>query len=213
METDRVTEGQHRRRSRTRGKSRTTAAKLEKSTVASFRDQLRGELLRPGDPGYEDARQIWNAMIDRRPSMIARCTGSADVIRSIRFAREQDIPFSVRGVGHNIAGNSVCDGGLMIDLSSMNWVHVDSDYRRAWAGPGATLGDLDHETQAYGLAVPVGINSTTGIAGAPTCCLRGSTIFLHVSFFCLRGPQLLNEARSNLLMILERGVRRSFVRG
>ena len=104
-------------------------------------------------------------MIDRRPGLIARCSGVADVLGAVRFARTHDLLVSVHGGGHQIAGNAVCEGGLMIDLSAMNAVRVDPDARRVHVGPGATLGDLDHETQAFGLAVPTGINSTTGIAG------------------------------------------------
>jgi FAD/FMN-containing dehydrogenase len=133
--------------------------------VEGFAAGRRGETLRPGDPDYESSRQIWNAMIDRRPALIARCRGASDVIRSVDFAREHGLLMSVRGGGHNIAGNAVCDGGLMIDLSPMNAVRIDPSARRAHVGPGATLGDLDREAQAFGLATPTGINSTTGIAG------------------------------------------------
>jgi FAD/FMN-containing dehydrogenase len=133
--------------------------------IEELKDEIRGEVLLPADPGYDDARTIWNAMIDRKPGMIVRCIGVADVMRSVRLARDHDLLVSIRGGGHNIAGNAVCDDGLMIDLSQMKSVRVDPRARRAYVEPGVTLGDLDHETQAFGLAVSVGINSTTGVAG------------------------------------------------
>ena len=126
---------------------------------------LRGDLLLPESPDYDAARTIWNAMIDRRPGLIARCSGAADVIRAVTFAAEHDLLLAVRGAGHNIAGKGVCDGGFLIDLSQLRSVHVDPRRKVATVDPGATLGDLDAETQVHGLAVPVGINSTTGIAG------------------------------------------------
>jgi FAD/FMN-containing dehydrogenase len=138
---------------------------LDAEAVETFRSGLRGELVAAGDEGYDAARALWNAMIDRRPALIARCAGAADVVHSVRLAREKDLLISIRGAGHNIAGKASCDGGLMIDLSGMRDVRVDPAKRTVRTGPGATLGDLDHETQAFGLAVPVGINSTTGIAG------------------------------------------------
>ncbi len=141
----------------------TTAVTAE--TVDGFRAQLRGALCLPGEPGYDTARTIWNAMIDRRPAMIVRAAGAADVIAAVNFAREHRALLAVRGGGHNIAGNAVCDGGLMIDLTPMKSVRVDPSSRSARVEPGVTLGELDRETQAFGLATPVGINSTTGVAG------------------------------------------------
>ncbi|MBI4339761.1 MAG: FAD-binding oxidoreductase [Chloroflexi bacterium] len=138
---------------------------LDGTTVDQLRAKLRGSLLQPDDPGYDEARTIWNAMIDRRPAIIVRCVGVADVVQAVNFAREHDLLVAVRGGGHNIAGNAVCDGGLMIDLSAMKSVRVDPVARRAFVEPGATLGDMDRETQAFGLATPLGINSTTGVAG------------------------------------------------
>ena len=138
---------------------------LDQQAIDELASSLRGQLLRSGETGYEEARQIWNAMIDRRPALIARCAGVADVMRSLEFARRHDLLVAVRGGGHNIAGNAVCDGGLMIDLSTMRSVRVNPETQRAYVEPGATLGDFDHEAQAFGLATPLGINSTTGVAG------------------------------------------------
>jgi len=138
---------------------------LSEATIEAFAGSIRGKLLLPDDVGYDAARQVWNAMIDRRPGMMVQCSGTADVMAAVKFAREHQLLVSIRGGGHNIAGNSLQDGALLIDLGAMKSVRVDPDDKIAIAGPGATLGDIDHETQAYGLAVPVGINSTTGIAG------------------------------------------------
>jgi FAD/FMN-containing dehydrogenase len=135
------------------------------ATVDALRGAMRGRLCLRGDDGYEEARTIWNAMTDRRPGAIVRCAGAADVRLSVRFARDNGLLLAVRGGGHNIAGNAVCDGGLMIDLSLMKSVRIDPWQRRAWVEPGATLGDFDKEAQAHGLATPLGINSTTGVAG------------------------------------------------
>ena len=143
----------------------TSGSVVQEAAVQDFRGRLRGRLLRPEDDDYEPVRKVWNGMIDRRPGLIARCTGAADVISSVRFAREHELLVAVRGGGHNVAGTALCDGGLVIDLSPMKGVHVDSIRREARAQPGLTLGDLDHETQAFGLAVPAGIVSSTGIAG------------------------------------------------
>jgi len=126
---------------------------------------LRGKLLSGKDADYDAARAIWNAMVDRRPGLIARCAGAADVMRAVRFARDNGLLLAVRGGGHNIAGNAVCEGGVVIDLSPMKSVRVDPGTRRLRVEPGATLADVDGETQAFGLALPTGINSTTGIAG------------------------------------------------
>jgi FAD/FMN-containing dehydrogenase len=126
---------------------------------------LRGKLLSGKDADYDAARAVWNAMVDRRPGLIARCAGAADVMRAVRFARDNGLLLAVRGGGHNIAGNAVCEGGVVIDLSPMKSVRVDPGTRRLRVEPGATLADVDGETQAFGLALPTGINSTTGIAG------------------------------------------------
>jgi FAD/FMN-containing dehydrogenase len=133
--------------------------------VSDFRATLRGTLLRAGDDAYDAARVIWNGMIDRRPAFIARCHGVADVITSVNFAHAQGLLVAVRAGGHNVAGYAVCDGGLMIDLSPMHAVRVDPQARRAWVQGGATWGDVDCETTAFGLATPGGLISQTGVAG------------------------------------------------
>ena len=138
---------------------------VDQSTVEKFKTNLRGELLQPGELGYDTARRIWNGMIDKRPALIARCTGAADVIHCVNFARENDLLVAVRGGGHNVAGNAVCDGGLMIDLSRMKSVRVDLARRTARAEPGLTWGEFDRETCIFGLATTGGQISTTGIAG------------------------------------------------
>jgi len=130
-----------------------------------LRGVIRGSILQAGDAGYDDARAVWNAMIDRRPAIIVRCAGTADVRAALAYARDHGLRLAVRGGGHNIAGSALCDDGLVIDLSGMRSVHIDPEGRRAWVEGGATLRDFDHEAQAYGLATPLGINSTTGVAG------------------------------------------------
>ena len=126
---------------------------------------VKGTIVLPGDPTYDGVRTIWNAMIDRRPAVIVRCAGAADVVAALGFARERGLEISIRGGGHNIAGTSVCDGGVMIDLSQMRQVRVDAAARRAYVEPGALLADVDQATLEHGLATPLGINSTTGVAG------------------------------------------------
>lgn len=138
---------------------------LDPGAVEALASGLRGRVRDPTAADYDAARTIWNAMIDRRPGLIVRCRGVADVIRAVRFARDHSLLVAVRGGGHNIGGSAVCDGGLMIDLSAMTSVRVDPESRRASVEPGATLGEVDRETQEFGLAVPTGINSSTGIAG------------------------------------------------
>jgi FAD/FMN-containing dehydrogenase len=140
-------------------------ATLGEQVVGQMAAELRGEIMTPASPAYDETRAIWNAMIDRRPGLIIRCADSDDVARAVKFASENGLLVSVRGAGHNIAGNAVADDALMIDLSGMKSVEVDPANRRARVQPGATLGDVDAATQAHGLALPVGINSTTGIAG------------------------------------------------
>lgn len=138
---------------------------LDESVIDKFAAALRGALLRPGEVGYDAARKVWNGMVDKRPALIARCAGTADVIKCVRFAREHDLLVSVRGGGHNYAGKSVCDGGLMIDLSPMKGIRVDPARRTARAQAGLRLGEFDRETQAFGLATTLGVNTDTGIAG------------------------------------------------
>jgi FAD/FMN-containing dehydrogenase len=133
--------------------------------VEAFRALLHGDILGRDDPGYEDARRVFNAMIDRRPALIARPTDAEDIRRAVHFARENDLPFSVKGGGHSVAGSAVCEGGLMLDLSVLKEVQVDPKQRTAVAQPGLLLADIDRATQAVGLATPLGIISTTGIAG------------------------------------------------
>lgn len=139
--------------------------RLDAKAVSDLAARVRGPLLQPDQPGYDDARSVWNAMIDRRPALVLRCLGTADVIAGVQFAAEHGIPLSVRGGGHNIAGLAVCEGGLMLDLSAMRGVWVDPVARLARAQAGCLLGDVDRETQLHGLAAALGFISTTGIAG------------------------------------------------
>jgi FAD/FMN-containing dehydrogenase len=135
------------------------------ATVQELRDALRGELVLPGDDAYDDARSVWNGMIDRRPSLIVRCTGTRDVIAAVGFARSEGLTVAVRGGSHNVAGNATCDGGLVIDLSPMKGVRVDAESRTVRAQGGLTWGELDAETQGFGLATTGGLVTTTGVAG------------------------------------------------
>jgi hypothetical protein len=133
--------------------------------VQSFRSVFQGPIFEPTDSGYDDARQIWNASVSKRPRMIARCSGLADVIAAVNFGRINNLPTTVRGGGHNVGGRALCDDGLVIDLSPMRSVFVDHATRRVRVQGGATLGDIDRETHVFGLAVPCGIVSKTGIGG------------------------------------------------
>ena len=142
-----------------------SSSSISDEALEALSGSLRGSVCVPGDAGYEEARTLWNAMIDRRPGLVVRCLGASDVMQAVNFAREQQSVLAVRGGGHNIAGNAACDDGFMIDLSLMKSVHVDPAAQTAWVEPGATLGDLDKEAQAFGLATPLGINTTTGVAG------------------------------------------------
>ena len=141
---------------------------LNQEHFDAFQAAVRGELLAPGDSGYDEARGIFNGMIDRRPGLIVRCSGVADVIECVNLARENSLLTAIRGGGHGVAGNALCDGGLVIDLSGMKAVRIDPDARIAWIQGGAALGDVDHETSAFGLACPGGVVSTTGVAGLTT---------------------------------------------
>ena len=147
------------------GVSTATRPRIADAVVDEFRAGLRGRLLRPGDDGYDEARRLWNGMFDRRPALIARCAGTADVVRAVNFGREHRLPVAVRGGGHSFPGHSVCDGGLVIDLSPMKGIRVDPVARTARAEAGVRWIDFDHETQAFGLATTGGTVSDTGIAG------------------------------------------------
>jgi FAD/FMN-containing dehydrogenase len=140
-------------------------AAISPNVLSALRGSLEGGVLLRGERGYDDARRIWNGMVDRFPGLIVRCHGAADVRHAVDFGRRHELVLAVRGGGHNIAGNAVCEGGLMIDLSPMKSVRADPAAVKAWVGPGATIADVDRETQEFGLAVPTGINSTTGMAG------------------------------------------------
>ncbi len=142
-----------------------TGACIEDAAVQAFQAGLRGQLLRPGDDAYDEARKLWNGMFDRRPALMARCAGTADVMSAVRFARDHGLHVAVRGGGHSFPGHSVCDGGLVIDLSRMSAIRADPTARRARAQAGARWIDFDHETQAFGLATTGGTVSDTGIAG------------------------------------------------
>ena len=126
---------------------------------------FRGDVIAPDDDGYDGARAVWNGTVDRRPRLIARCSGTADVAAAVRFARDRDLEIAVRGGGHNVAGTAVCDDGIVIDLSAMRAVTVDPVERTALVQGGALWGDVDHETQAHGLATTGGIVSHTGVGG------------------------------------------------
>jgi len=142
-----------------------TANDLPEAPFRSLKAQFQGELIYPGVAGYEDARHVWNGMIDRHPALIARCSSAADVSAAVRFGRECDLLVAVRGGGHNVAGTAVCDDGLVIDLSRMNGLRVDSVRRTARAEPGLLWEAVDRQTQEAGLAVTGGVISHTGVAG------------------------------------------------
>jgi len=145
--------------------TRSGFVELRESAISDLRKRLSGTLVLRDDPTYDEARTVWNRMIDRRPALIARCVGAEDVVTALRFAREHDVVISVRGGGHNVTGNAVCDGGLMIDLSPMKAARVDAQQRRAVAEPGLTWKDFDSATLRHGLATTGGIVSSTGVAG------------------------------------------------
>ncbi len=139
---------------------------IDPKHVDALRASLRGTLLTSADAAYNDARSIWNGMIDRKPALIARCVGVSDILAGVKFARETGIALSMKAGGHNIAGTAVADGGLMLDLSQMRGVWVDPKARIANAQPGALLGDVDRETQLHGQAAVLGFVSMTGVAGS-----------------------------------------------
>jgi FAD binding domain/Berberine and berberine like len=138
---------------------------VDSSSLGNLRTRFRGALLQPGEEGYDEARRIWNGAIDRRPALIARCAGADDVVTAVRFARERDLEISVRGGGHAVAGHAVCEGGLMIDLSLMKSIRVDSETRVARASGGVLWSEFDRATQQYALGTTGGIISHTGIGG------------------------------------------------
>src|SRR5438105_6370904 len=145
-----------------------TVAERVSVDVAAIDDlaaSLRGGIVRPTDADYDEQRKVWNGSIDRRPAVIARCAGVADVRSAVRFGREQQLRVAVRSGGHSFPGQSVCDDGLVVDLGLMKGVRVDPDTRRVRAQAGVLLGELDRETQTFGLAVPAGIVTHTGLAG------------------------------------------------
>ncbi|HZJ10601.1 MAG TPA: FAD-binding protein, partial [Trueperaceae bacterium] len=143
----------------------TETAPLSTEAVADLAARFRGQLIGPADPGYDEARRTWNGLIDKRPGLIARCLGNTDIVAALAFAREHELPLAVRGGGHSVAGYGVCDDGVVIDLALMRGVHVDPVARTARVQGGATLADVDHETQYFGLATPTGNVSSTGVAG------------------------------------------------
>jgi FAD/FMN-containing dehydrogenase len=149
----------------TRPEQREPGSTLDAAALESFRASFRGDLVFPSDEAYECARRVWNAAIDKRPALIARCSGAVDVVRAVEFAREHELLLAARGGGHNVAGHGTCDGGIVIDLSPMRGLSLDLARRTVRVQAGATWGDVDHETQAFGLATTGGLVSTTGIAG------------------------------------------------
>src|SRR6516162_5232235 len=138
---------------------------LNVTAITPLKSNLRGELIEPNDAHYDEARKVYNGMIDRRPRIIARCVDVADVIAAVNFGRENKLLIAIRGGGHNAGGLGVCDDGLVIDLSHMNYIWVDPKRRSVLVGGGALWGAVDHATHAFGLAVPSGVVSTTGVGG------------------------------------------------
>jgi FAD/FMN-containing dehydrogenase len=143
----------------------TPEGRLDAPTLTELERSFRGQLVRPSDPAYDEQRKVWNGSIDRSPALIARCAGAADVIAAVKFARATGLQVAVRGGGHSFPGLSVCDSGVVIDLGPMNGIRVDPEARTVRAQAGVLLGELDRETQAFGLAVPSGIVTHTGLAG------------------------------------------------
>jgi FAD/FMN-containing dehydrogenase len=165
------------------------------TAAATLRGQLAGEVLAPGDAAYEGARRVHNGLIDRRPAFIARCRGTADVQAAVRFGRERGLEIAVRGGGHNVAGNAICEGGLVIDLTAMRGVHVDPQARRSRAQGGGTWDDYNRETQLHGLASTGGVVSTTGIAGLTLGGGLGWLMGKHgLAVDCLRAAEVVTAA-------------------
>ncbi len=146
-------------------KSKSDSRKLLKTEIRALESKLRGKLLGPGNKGYNEARKVYNAMIDKKPRLIARCVDVTDVITAVNFCRENNMLVSIRGGGHNVGGLGICDDGLIIDLSPINYTHVNPEERTVRVGAGCTWGDVDHATHVFGLAIPSGIVSTTGVSG------------------------------------------------
>src|SRR5881398_1732685 len=142
---------------------------LETNSIAELKAKLRGGLIEPHDPDYDDARKVYNAMIDKKPRLIARCADVADVISSVNFARKHGLLLAIRSGGHNGGGLGICDDGLVIDLGSIKYTRVDPAARTATVGGGCTCGDVDHATHVFGMATPSGIISTTGVGGLTLC--------------------------------------------
>ncbi len=138
---------------------------INATAIEEFKNRLRGELILPDDPGYDEARKVYNGMIDKRPAMIAKCMDVTDIITAVNFGHDNDLLVSVRGGGHNAGGLGICDNGLVIDLSQIRYTYVDTKAKTIRVGPGCQWGDVDHAGHAYGLTVPAGIISTTGVAG------------------------------------------------
>src|SRR5450432_2075703 len=138
---------------------------LSSETITQFKQSIRGRLIQPADDDYDSARKVYNGMINKRPALIVKCTGVADVASSVKFGKENNLLIAVRSGGHNGGGLGICDDGLVIDLSQMKGIHVEPSQKTAWVESGCTLGDIDHATSAFGLATPSGIFSTTGIGG------------------------------------------------
>ena len=147
------------------GDTRSAETVLDEGAVSQLRERVRGQVIRPADPTYDDARKIWNGMIDRRPAVIVRCSGVADVIDAVNFARDNNLVLAIRGGSHSAAGHAMCDGGLVIDLVGLKGIRIDQKKRTAHAQGGLLWGEFDHETQAIGLAVTGGAVSNTGIGG------------------------------------------------
>ena len=169
----------------------TARPEIDDEALATLQPRFRGQLLRPDDDGYEAARHIWNGMIDKHPALIARCAGVADVVAAVDFARTNDLLVAVRGGGHNVAGNAVCNGGLMIDLSPMKGIRVDPVARTVRAEGGVTWGEFDHETQAFGLATTGGQVSTTGMLASPSAAGSAG------SCACLGSPATISSPRTS----------------
>ncbi len=142
-----------------------TSITISSTEIDTFRQELKGNILTPDSDEYDDHRRVWNATVDKFPTLIIRCNGLADVIKAVNFANKKDLLVSIRGGGHNVSGSAVADKGMVIDLSDMRTVKVDPEERTAWVQGGALLGDLDHETTVFGLAAPVGVVSETGVGG------------------------------------------------